>query len=109
RAVGSTIGAVDSAVRKRHRARRGRLRPPRAGDLGWIVHRHGVLYADEWGYNEEFEALVAEIVAHFVQHRRPARERCWVAELDGKIVGSVFLVDGSRTVAKLRLLYVEPS
>jgi len=84
------------------------LRGPRAGDLGWIVHRHGVLYAREWRYNEEFEALVAEIVAGFVQHRRAARERCWVAELDGEVAGSVFLVEASKTVAKLRLLYVEP-
>ena len=84
------------------------LRGPRAGDLGWIVHRHGVLYAREWRYNEEFEALVAEIVAAFVQHRRPVRERCWVAELDGEVAGSVFLVEASKTVAKLRLLYVEP-
>jgi DNA-binding MarR family transcriptional regulator len=85
------------------------LRAPRAGDLGWIVHRHGALYAEEWRYDEAFEALVAEIVAGFVQHRRPLRERCWVADLDGEIVGSVFLVEASKTVAKLRLLYVEPS
>jgi len=85
------------------------LRPPQAGDLGWIVHRHGALYAEEWGYNEEFEALVAEIVAAFVQHFRPAKERCWVAEKDGEIVGSVFLVRKTETIAKLRLLFVEPS
>ena len=85
------------------------LRPPHAGDLGWIVHRQGVLYAEEWGYNEEFEALAAEIVAEYVQHLRPAKERCWIAEKDGEIVGSVFLVRKSETIAKLRLLYVEPS
>jgi DNA-binding MarR family transcriptional regulator/GNAT superfamily N-acetyltransferase len=85
------------------------LRPPHAGDLGWIVHRQGALYAEEWGYNEEFEALAAEIVADFVKHLKPAKERCWIAEKDGEVVGSVFLVRKSETVAKLRLLYVEPS
>jgi DNA-binding MarR family transcriptional regulator/GNAT superfamily N-acetyltransferase len=85
------------------------LRPPHAGDLGWIVHRQGAIYAEEWGYNEEFEALVAEIVAAFVQHLRPEKERCWIAEKDGEMVGSVFLVRKSDTVAKLRLLFVEPS
>ena len=85
------------------------LRPPQAGDLGWIVFRQGVLYAEEWGYNEEFEALAAGIVSAFVQHLRPSTERCWIAEKDGDIVGSVFLVQKSKTVAQLRLLSVEPS
>jgi DNA-binding MarR family transcriptional regulator/N-acetylglutamate synthase-like GNAT family acetyltransferase len=84
------------------------LRPPQAGDFGWIVHRQGVLYAEEWGYNEEFEALVAEIVARFVQRLRPSTERCWIAERDGEVVGSVLLVQKSKTVAQLRLLLVEP-
>ena len=85
------------------------LRPPHAGDLGWIVHRQGAVYAEEYRYNEEYEALVAEIVASFVRQQRPARERCWIAEKDGEMVGSVFLVRRTDAVAQLRLLFVEPA
>ncbi len=78
------------------------------GDLGWVVHRHGALYAQEYGWNVEFEALVASVVADFGKARDPDRERCWFAEIDGRIIGTVFLVRNTDEVGQLRLMLVEP-
>lgn len=84
------------------------LRDPQPGDYGWVVEQHGALYAKEWGYTVEFEALVAGIVAKFVQEFDPQWEKAWIAEVDGERAGSVFLVRQSPTVAKLRLLILTP-
>jgi DNA-binding MarR family transcriptional regulator/GNAT superfamily N-acetyltransferase len=87
------------------------LRPHRPGDMGWVVHRQAVLYAEEYAWNDEYEALIARIVAEFIDTFDAKREYCWIAERDGDIVGSVFAVrhPERKGVAKLRLLYVEPS
>lgn len=86
-----------------------RLRQPEPGDLGWILHRHGALYAREYGWDWRFEGLAAEVLSDFVANFVPSRERCWIAERDHVVVGSVFVVQQSASVARLRLLYVEPS
>jgi DNA-binding MarR family transcriptional regulator/GNAT superfamily N-acetyltransferase len=83
------------------------LRDHRIGDMGWIIHRQARLYAEEHGWNGEFEALIAEIVAKFIRNFDAQRERCWVAEMDGEIVGAVFLVKESDDVARLRMLHVD--
>ncbi|MDP6394169.1 MAG: GNAT family N-acetyltransferase [Desulfobacterales bacterium] len=83
-----------------------RLNSP--GDIGWIIHRHGVVYSEEYGFDETFEALVAEILVQFIRKHDPKRECIWIAEQDGERVGSVMIVDAGEQIAQLRLLLVEP-
>ncbi|HYI27983.1 MAG TPA: helix-turn-helix domain-containing GNAT family N-acetyltransferase [Bradyrhizobium sp.] len=85
------------------------LRDPRPGDMGWVVQSHGALYARDYGFDSSFEGLVAEIAGKFLTSFDASRERCWIAELDGAQVGSVFLVRQSDDIAKLRLLLVDPA
>lgn len=107
--------ALLAAMRTVHRllepgehAREYRLRDLRCGDVGWIAHRQGIIYAREYGWDQTYEALVARILADFVDHYAAGHERAWIAEQEGTVIGSVFLVRVSEDVAKLRLLYVEP-
>ena len=90
------------------------LRPPRPGDIGWVISRHGALYASEYGFNHTFEALVAKIAGAFLETQDPATERCWIAARrrengEDENLGSVFLVRKSAEEAKLRLLIVDPA
>lgn len=113
RRLADAMGAIESILGSGEPAPAGRaayaLRSLRPGDIGWITHRQEVLYHKEYGWNEEFEALIAGIMSRFVLNYDAATERCWVAERDGEIVGSVFVVKKTKSVAQLRLLYVEPS
>jgi DNA-binding MarR family transcriptional regulator/GNAT superfamily N-acetyltransferase len=104
--IQTILGSPDRAE---HAAQPYLLRMHQPGDMGWIVHRQAVLYHDEYGWNEEYEALIADILSRFVRRYDPRRERCWIAERGGGIVGSVFVVARSKHIAQLRMLYVEPS
>lgn len=84
------------------------LRDPEPGDMGWVVQMHGEIYAKEYGWNSDFEALVAGIVAKYLRKRQPEWERCWIVEVGGQRVGSVFVVRKSKTIAQLRMLILLP-
>jgi DNA-binding MarR family transcriptional regulator/GNAT superfamily N-acetyltransferase len=107
RLVGA-MATIEEILAEAKRPRSFVLRPLAPGDLGWVVQRHGTRYAEEYGWDQSFEALVARIVADYADSRDPARENAWIAEVDGQPVGCVFCVRRDDDTAQLRLLLVEP-
>jgi DNA-binding MarR family transcriptional regulator/GNAT superfamily N-acetyltransferase len=107
----SSMQSIERILMKDRRRLPYVLRPPRVGDMGWIIYREGIGYAEQFGWDETFEVLAAKIVGEFVANFDPSRERCWIAEIDGQNVGHIFLVKhpSEPQTAKLRLLFVEPS
>ncbi len=106
------VGAMETVRRLTSQAPRDRtlvLRPPEAGDLGWVVERHGTLYSHEYGWDERFEGLVAQVVGDYAGRSDRRRNSAWVAEVDGQPAGSIFLVEDDSATARLRLLLVEPA
>ncbi|MFD8525807.1 GNAT family N-acetyltransferase [Streptosporangium canum] len=105
----ANMAAIQEILTRAPKAEPYVIRPPRPGDLGWVVHRHGVLYSQEYGWGEEFEALVARIVADYVDGHDPRRDAGWIAEVDGERAGCVFCVHKDDETAQLRMLLVEPA
>ncbi|MBT9290705.1 bifunctional helix-turn-helix transcriptional regulator/GNAT family N-acetyltransferase [Prosthecodimorpha staleyi] len=104
----AAMGRVEALLAPTRPAPEITLRPHRAGDMGWILQAHGEIYTRDYGWTPLFEALVAEILAKFLRDFDPASEHCWIAEMDGRRVGSVFIVRADADTAKLRLLLVHP-
>jgi DNA-binding MarR family transcriptional regulator/GNAT superfamily N-acetyltransferase len=107
--VTDAMRTIESLIGEQPEKPKVTLRAHRPGDMGWVVEKHGALYASEYGWNNHIEAITAEIVGAFLKNFDPKRERCWIAEMDGEIVGCVFLVRETDKVARLRLLMVDPA